>query len=355
MMRSLFDTLYIAWIIGSKDILDALKNKSSRLNILIMLVMVLFFYWLNFLRPFDKDVSVVVYDEGNSSLMNDRITIGEGATYSFRETASLSEMETKMANQHLGVVLPADLDHGTWLHESMISLDLGLVNGAEKCAYEALEIMGELPAALEHLALIHVVKGQPETARIFLNALGRNPRHRGTANEMLRRLDDGTLDDDPRVRRARSVALGRDNAFDPKEQTLEGVLRGLLARNAKNRMAFEFLMAHYLGIRRPDMVAANLRRLSDLGYREIPRHYQEAIVVYAGVTGRQPRLGKYRLSSEVLRAAKQFAEIRASAASPEEAVGRALAAGLGDTYFFYFTYRASGASLPAPRAGGGRT
>ena len=37
-MKTLMDTLYIAWIIGTKDILDALKNKNSRSNIMIMIV-----------------------------------------------------------------------------------------------------------------------------------------------------------------------------------------------------------------------------------------------------------------------------------------------------------------------------
>ena len=53
-MKTLLDTLYIAWIIGTKDILDALKNKSSRSNIIIMVGMVVFFYWMGILRPFDK-------------------------------------------------------------------------------------------------------------------------------------------------------------------------------------------------------------------------------------------------------------------------------------------------------------
>lgn len=104
------NTLYIVWIIGAKDILDALRNKSSRTNILIMLGMVVFFYWLSVLRPFDKDVSVVVYDEGNTHLAIEAVTLGDGAKYTFREAASLHEMETKMANQNLGLVLPADLD-----------------------------------------------------------------------------------------------------------------------------------------------------------------------------------------------------------------------------------------------------
>ena len=109
-MNSLMETLYIAWVIGMKDILDALKNKSSRNNIIIMIVMVAFFYWFGTLRPFDKDVSVVVYDEGRTSLTIEKTTVGDGASYSFREASSLREMETKMGNQDLGLVLPANFD-----------------------------------------------------------------------------------------------------------------------------------------------------------------------------------------------------------------------------------------------------
>ena len=109
-MKTMMNTLYIAWVIGTKDIMDTLKNKSSRSNIFIMIVMVVFFYWLSALRPFDKDISVVVYDEGSAGLMIDKATLGDGVTYSFREASSLQEMETKMAYQNLGLVLPVDFD-----------------------------------------------------------------------------------------------------------------------------------------------------------------------------------------------------------------------------------------------------
>jgi ABC-type Na+ efflux pump permease subunit len=109
-MKTLLDTLYMSWIIGTKDILDALKNKSSRSNIILMIGMVMFFYWLSALRPFDKNVSVVVFDEGNTSLSFDRTTLGNGSIYDFREAASIQEMEEKMANQNLGLVLPVEMD-----------------------------------------------------------------------------------------------------------------------------------------------------------------------------------------------------------------------------------------------------
>lgn len=109
-MKSLADTLYTAWIIGTKDILDALKNKSSRSNIVLMIGMVAFFYFLSVLRPFDKNVRVVVYDEGNTKLVLEAIMLEDGARYSFQVSSSLPEMEQMMGNQNLGLVLPADFD-----------------------------------------------------------------------------------------------------------------------------------------------------------------------------------------------------------------------------------------------------
>jgi ABC-type Na+ efflux pump permease subunit len=109
-MKTLLDSLYIAWIIGTKDIVDALKNKSARANIIIILVMVMFFYWLSDLRPFDKRVSVVVYDEGETKLALETVKLPDSAEYSFSQASSLQDMEQKMANQTLGLVLPADFD-----------------------------------------------------------------------------------------------------------------------------------------------------------------------------------------------------------------------------------------------------
>ena len=109
-MRNLLDSLYIAWIIGTKDIVDALKNKVTIVSILIMVGMVVFFFWFGTWRPFDQNVTVVVYDEGHTSLTINTAKLANGATYEFREASSLPEMQTKMAHQTLGLVLPADLD-----------------------------------------------------------------------------------------------------------------------------------------------------------------------------------------------------------------------------------------------------
>jgi len=109
-MKTLLDNLYIAWAIGSKDIVDALKNKGTRTNIILMAGLVVFFWWASTLRPFDKRIDTVVYDEGNSSLISGTVELTDGYSFRFYEAASVHEMERMMGYKQLGVVIPADFN-----------------------------------------------------------------------------------------------------------------------------------------------------------------------------------------------------------------------------------------------------
>ncbi|HSB66448.1 MAG TPA: ABC transporter permease, partial [Anaerolineales bacterium] len=111
-MKTLADSLYIACVIGTKDILDALKNKGSRNNLFIIVLMVMFFYWLSDIRPFDKKVSVVAYDESTSLLTMESVKLSNGTEYTFQKATSFEDMQQKMANQDLGLVIPTDFNQG---------------------------------------------------------------------------------------------------------------------------------------------------------------------------------------------------------------------------------------------------
>ena len=232
-------------------------------------------------------------------------------------------------------------DYGSYFQESRLFLDVGLVNPAERCAYESLATSGDQPAVLEELAIIHVVKGEPATARIFLHALAQHPFYRQAAREMLRPLEaDPALENDRRVSRIRGNMASRDSIA--QATSMEEVLQVLLEKNPHNKMAFELLMALYLSDGRPERVVANLPRLKGFSYPRVPRHYQEAFVVYAQSSDRPPPVPGFELDPEVLRRARDFQRITAGATSPQEAVRAALEAGLGDSYFFYLAYGVSG-------------
>jgi hypothetical protein len=232
-------------------------------------------------------------------------------------------------------------DVGTYFQEGRLFLYMGHVNQAEKCFCEALETCGDMPAILENLALINVVKGRPETARIFLNALARHPLHRNAAREMLGRLGaDPSMSGNPRVSGIRGNMAERD--FVELDTGVEEFLLALLEKNPRNRIAFELLMAHYLSIGRPDGVVAALPRLKDFAYARVPRHYQEAAAVQSRSMGTPPAVPGYQLDGAVVDRANQFANIAALAGNQRGAMQTALAAGFGDSYFFYLAFGVSG-------------
>jgi ABC-2 type transport system permease protein len=109
-MSKISDMLYYAWAIAMKDVRDAFKNKATRTNILVLVGLVIFFYWMSNLRPFDKSVDIVVLDQGSSNIQLDRITLQDGSELDFRSAASVSDLDQKMAYQDLGLVLPEDFD-----------------------------------------------------------------------------------------------------------------------------------------------------------------------------------------------------------------------------------------------------
>ncbi len=109
-MNKIGDALYFAWAIALKDVRDAFKNRATRTNILVLIGMVFFFYWMSNLRPFDKRVEVVVLDEGVTGLELEKTTLQDGSELRFRPASSFADLEQEMAYQNLGLVLPQDFD-----------------------------------------------------------------------------------------------------------------------------------------------------------------------------------------------------------------------------------------------------
>jgi hypothetical protein len=247
-------------------------------------------------------------------------------------------------------------DMGNFYRDSQFFLELGFVNWAEWDAYEALVVSGDSPAVLEQLAIIIIAKNQPETARIFLRAMAKHPLEAQAARDLLQRVEtDATLHNDPVLARIRANMVDKDSvasSFKGVEQStgrfqlvfgdIDELFMHLLNRNPSNKMAFEMCMAFYLVEGRTDKVVANFPRLKDFSYAKVPRHFQEAWVIYHGATVHPPPIPGFELDPEVLERARSFQRITAQAAKPQEAASAACAAGLSDSYFFYFVFGYSG-------------
>jgi hypothetical protein len=192
---------------------------------------------------------------------------------------------------------------------------------------------------LEKLAWIHVIKGQRDTARVYLAALKRDLICRGRAEAMLNGLERGFEPAEAAyIRRINSYIRRRDDGRLNRESIGE-MLTGLLEQNSHNRMAFEYLMACYLLAGQADKIAANMGRLEGLGYREIPTLYEEAMLIHYRRQRQPVNPATLAISRAVIERYERFVQLNNSLSAQNRAtVLQQLVHEFGTSYFFYYRF-----------------
>ena len=226
-------------------------------------------------------------------------------------------------------------------------LALGQVCYAEHWGHEALEATGDLPDNLLRLARVNLVKGQAQAARTFLNRLHQNPFYRAAADHYLDQLDaKATWLNDPELARLRSLKPTTDIPSYYLEP--EKLLMQLLQANPHNRMAFEYLMAHYLLTCQLGKVALNLGQLSNFDYQNTPELYQEALLLLPLAKPDQPiSLENGRVSTQTAQRFREFHEQTRRYGDDREAAHKAVESEFGDSYWFYYLFSDVESSLPS--------
>ncbi|MBN2315024.1 MAG: hypothetical protein JXM79_13920, partial [Sedimentisphaerales bacterium] len=244
--------------------------------------------------------------------------------------------------QHPDCLFLSDKKHTLmYWHIFDFYLDLGVVNMAEHALTECLEELGARPMILQRLALINMVKDDLDSAKIYLGALSKTLFHADWAKDYLDRLrTDPTLSSDSYIRHLRSLCLEEDRSVYalPKERTL----LWLLEKNPRNRMAFEYLMAWYMLKKQLAKCVQQMEGMRDLGYAELPTHYEEAALIYIYATGKQLDLDDYRSSPQKRQEIEDFTRILNSYGGNKQAASKELAQKFRNTYFFYYRYELSG-------------
>ncbi len=213
-------------------------------------------------------------------------------------------------------------------------IDLGLPSVADKHLTECMETFGEQPMILQRLAMVNMVKGSMDTARIYLGALSKTLFHGSWARDYLSRLEtDPNLAGDREIQDLRTRCLRKDNTalFYAREE----MLAALAAQDNHNRMAFEYLMAWYMQTRQLDKFVQSIGRLGEFGYTAIPPLYQEALAIYA-----YPRnkAADYPISPEVRSRFENFSRIFNRYKRDKAAAMAELADSYRNSYLFYYIY-----------------
>lgn len=236
--------------------------------------------------------------------------------------------------QHPKGLLDTGEEHDlTYWSKFDTQVDLGLVCVAEKHFTECMETFGEQPMILQRLAMMNMVRGAPETARIYLGALSKTLFYGRWAKDYLSRLDaDPDLSDDRQVQDLRALCLQKDNTafFYAREESLAA----LAGQGNANRMAYDYLMAWYLQTKQVEKLARSIDRLREFGYTTVSPLYQEAMAIYA-----YPRnqADKYPISPQVRSRFEDFSRTFNKYRDKAAAFGE-LAENYRHSYLFYYMY-----------------
>ena len=246
--------------------------------------------------------------------------------------------------QHPDVLLLTGEDRilASW-HKFDTQIDLGLMNMAERNLNECTQVFGEHPMILKRLALINMVKANYGSARIYLGALSKTLFDSKWANDYLALMQsDPNLSMDSKIQYLRSTCPEKDYAVIGYSK--ERVLRDLLEKNSQNRMAFEYLTAWYMltGPRQLEKCVRSIEHLNDFDYQELPRLYEEALLIYVYGAKKPVQLVGYQPSLKARQQIENFSRIfNSHNRNKQEAFGE-LVKDYGDSYFFYHIYGFSG-------------
>ncbi|MBN1803708.1 MAG: hypothetical protein JW837_00515 [Sedimentisphaerales bacterium] len=244
--------------------------------------------------------------------------------------------------QHPDYLFLSDMKH-KWMYWQIfgVFLDIGVINIAENALTECLEGLGSRPMVLQKLALINMVKGNSGSARIYLGALSKTLFDSGWAKHYLELLrTDPELSSDKYIQHMRSIRPDDDCLIHTL--LMEKTLLGLLDSNSNNRMAFEYLMARYMLKKHIGKLVQNFERLQDLGYSELPTHYQEAALIYVYGTRNPLNIGDYRLNPLKRQEIEDFSRLLADYKRNNKAASGELSKKYRNTYFFYYKFASTG-------------
>jgi len=235
---------------------------------------------------------------------------------------------------------------GIFLHESVRSpfslqhsdlfFDLGLINESEHWAHEAIAVNGDTAWNLQRLVLVNLLKDKRDIAGKYLVMLHKTMWHKKWAEEHQKYLSgENDFAEQPKFRYLKSVMPESDFLVSPAEPEL--CLEELL-KNTKNKMAFEYFMACCLLEGRIGYFINNLQLMNSFNYPKIPRHFEEAILIYNQLAGGKGiALQGKDISEQTIRKFDDFNNIMSKHKKDKTAARKELEK-YKDTYWFYGLY-----------------
>lgn len=184
---------------------------------------------------------------------------------------------------------------------------VGLVNEARHLAYELMVQDGYTPENIKMLIRTELINGNFRVAKRYLNVLDKTILYKKESGKYMKMLADKELvKSDPELGEKIRL-MPRQDFFIHTDDARNIDL--LLKSNPENKKAFEYRMARLLLEKDIMAVADEVKKMKEAGYSRIPRHIQEAVIMYESYTGESPDLGGLFLEKDTERRFADYLKI----------------------------------------------
>jgi hypothetical protein len=229
-----------------------------------------------------------------------------------------------------------------WITVLELTMDLGMVNTAEKIAGELMENMGPFPDIIYRRALIHIAKGDYNAAAVYLARLSHMPFYGTKANRMLKIIySNDKFESEPRIAQMRASMDTTDYFLFTVSP--DAMLKHLLQSNPGNKIAYDYLMTYCIYNGWFEGLTALAPAAPAFGYKRLPRCWEEALCVNLVVS--KEELTPSNVSFPGMRQAtlerlNQFIQVSLTIGNDSIAAAK-LAPAYCDSYFYFYMFKYS--------------
>lgn len=216
---------------------------------------------------------------------------------------------------------------------------VGMVNEANRWAYEYMVMRGYTPEVLKMLIKTELINGNYRVAEKYISILKKTISYRAEAKEFEKLLfDDAAVNAHPELGEKRRIKPKTD--FFVRSDEPASNLEYLISTDSTNVFALEYQFAWLMVQKDVQSVGRNLPLLEKFGYRQMPRHIQEAAAGYKLLNmGPFPELEYLEIDPRIEQRFRQYYQVFQQNSASKEQAQRALYPNFQNTFWYYLFFR----------------
>jgi len=208
---------------------------------------------------------------------------------------------------------------------------VGFINEAHHRAYESMVINGYRPENLKMLIKTDLINGNYRSAQRHIGILKKSLHYRRWAEKYESMLHQPAMVlADPELGAKAKLAPRKDFFFSQNEVLNIDLM---LMSNPDNKIAFEYKLARLLLEKDFKSAVHQVKKMRNMDYSSLPRHIEEAILLFINQDYELPYLGEFEPGPEQSKSFDQYV-----AAKKDHKERRDIENAWGSTYWYYHDF-----------------